>query len=126
MHFIHAGKLYPGLVGGEMFALFLSATMGRLLASARHDYDLVILDAPPVQAMTEARVAAAIADATLLCVRWRSTPRAVLRHALELLEEAHAAVVGIVLTRVDARAHVRSGYADAEVYHRRYRRYQRG
>jgi Mrp family chromosome partitioning ATPase len=109
-----------------VLALFMSAAMGRLLATVRADYDLVLLDAPPVQAMTEARVVAAIADATLLCVRWRSTPRAVLRHALDLLEEAHAHVAGTVLTRVDPRAHVRSGYADAEVYHRRYRPYYRG
>jgi hypothetical protein len=29
------------------------------------------------------------------------------------------------LTRVNPRAHVRSGYADAEVYHHRYGRYFR-
>jgi Mrp family chromosome partitioning ATPase len=104
----------------------MSEAMARLLATVRADYDLVLLDAPPVQAMTEARLVAANADATILCVRWRSTPRGVLRHALDLLEDAHANVVGIVLTRVDPRAHVRSGVADAEVYHRRYRHYYQG
>ena len=44
-------------------------------------------------------------------------------YALELLEDAQARVTGIVLTRVDPRAHVRSGYADAEVYHPRYKAY---
>ena len=37
--------------------------MARLLTDLRPDYDLVLLDAPPVQAMTEARVVAAVADA---------------------------------------------------------------
>jgi len=45
---------------------------------------------------------------------------------LSLLLEAHATVIGSVLTRVDPRTHVRSGYADAEVYHRRYKPYYRG
>jgi capsular exopolysaccharide synthesis family protein len=127
MHFIHAGRVSIGAGrGGDLVGLFMSETMARLLAKVRLDYDLVLLDAPPVQAMTEARVVAAIADATLLCVRWRSTPRDVLRHALELLEDAHANVVGAVLTRVDPRVHVRSGSADSEVYHRRYQRYYRG
>jgi hypothetical protein len=38
-------------------------------------------------------------------------------HAIELLDQAHANVVGTALTQVDMRIHVRSGYADAEVYH---------
>ena len=118
LHVIQAGR-----IGTDGPDLFLSGTMARLLNELRADYDLILLDAPPVQAMTEARILAGIADATLLCVRWGATPRAVVRHVLELLEEAHAHVVGTVLTRVDARAHVRSGHADADVYHRRRRRH---
>jgi Mrp family chromosome partitioning ATPase len=118
--------LPSGNPGGDLLTLFMSGAMARLLVTLRQRYDLILLDAPPAQAMTEARVIAAIADATLLCVRWRSTPRDVLQLALALLEEAHANVIGCVLSRVDPRAHVRSGYADAEVYHRRYRPYYRG
>jgi capsular exopolysaccharide synthesis family protein len=121
MAYVPAGK-----VGGDALGLFMSEAMGRMLQTLRQDYDLVLLDAPPVQATTEARVVASMADATLLCVRWRSTPGATLSYTIELLEEIHANVVGTVLTRVDPRAHVRSGHADAEVYHRRYRPYQRG
>jgi Mrp family chromosome partitioning ATPase len=118
--------LPSGKPGGDVLRMFMSEAMARLLTALRQDYDLVLLDAPPAQAMTEARVVAAIADATLMCVRWRSTPRDVLQLALALLDEAHAHVIGCVLTRVDPRAHVRSGYADAEVYHRRYQPYYRG
>jgi capsular exopolysaccharide synthesis family protein len=118
--------LASGKPGGDLLRLFMSEAMARLLVTLRESYDLVLLDAPPAQAVTEARVIAAIADATLLCVRWRATPREVLQLALALLEEAHANVIGCVVTRVDPRAHVRSGCADAEVYHRRYRPYYRG
>ena len=120
LDYIPAGK-----PGGDMLSLFLSDTMARLLNAMREQYDLILLDTPPIQAMSEARVAASLADAVLLCVRWRDTPRAVLRHALDRLNETHANVVGAVLTRVDPRAHARSGSADSEVYHRRYRRYYR-
>jgi polysaccharide biosynthesis transport protein len=118
MDFIQAGTR-----GGDILTLFLSEAMGHLLAELRQDYDLILLDAPPVQAMTEARVVAAIADATILCVRWRATPRDVLDNAMNLLEEAHATTIGTVLTRIDPRAYVRAGSADAEIYHRRYKRY---
>jgi capsular exopolysaccharide synthesis family protein len=118
--------LPSGRPTADVLQLFMSEAMARLLADLRQRYDLVLLDAPPAQAMTEARVVAAVADATLMVVRWRSTPRDVVHLALALLEEAHANVIGCVLSRVDPRAHVRSGYADAEVYHRRYKPYYRG
>ncbi|MDR3529695.1 MAG: hypothetical protein P4L90_03915 [Rhodopila sp.] len=121
MGFIAAGK-----PGGDVLGLFLSEPMRQLLAQVRDHYDLILLDAPPVEAMTEARVAAALADATLLCVRWRSTQTKTLLRAMEMLRDAHAKIIGTVLTRVDPRVHLRSGYADAGVYHRRYKAYFRG
>ena len=106
-------------------SLFMSEAMAALLQTLRQEYDLILLDAPPAHALTDARVIAGMAEATLLCVRWRSTPLAVVRHALDLLSEAQASVIGAALTRVDVRAHVRSGFADAEVYHPRYGGYFR-
>ena len=103
----------------------MSATMARLLQTLRQDYDLVLLDTPPAEVITDARIVAGLADATLFCVRWRATSRQAALHALELLEEAHANVVGVALTQVDVNVHVRSGYADAEVYHPRYGGYFR-
>jgi succinoglycan biosynthesis transport protein ExoP len=121
MKFISGGK-----PGGDVLGLFLSDEIRKMLAEAREDYDLILLDAPPVEAMTEARVAASLADATLLCVRWRSTQTKTLMHSVELLRDAHAKIIGTVLTRVDPHVHLRSGYADAGVYHRRYNAYYRG
>ena len=105
--------------------LFMSEAMAGLLDRVRRDYDLIVLDAPPALAMADARVVARLADATLLCVKWRDTPRSVVRNSLALLEDAHARVVGACLTQVDAKVHGRSGYADAEVYHPRYGGYFR-
>ncbi len=120
MHFIAAGS-----PEANAFSLFMSETMARLLQRLREQFDLVLLDAPPAQAMTDTRVIAGIADATLLCLRWRSTPLGVAENALALLHEAGANVVGIALTRVDAHAHLHSGSADAGVYHPRYGGYFR-
>ncbi|MBV8398031.1 MAG: AAA family ATPase [Acetobacteraceae bacterium] len=120
MNFIPAGSAETGSL-----ALFMSETMGTMLDRLRHDYELVLLDAPPAFAMADARIIARLADATLLCVRWRDTPQSVVRNSLDLLEETRAKVVGIVMTRVDPRAHGRSGFADAEVYHSRHGGYFR-
>ena len=120
MDFISAGSAEAMAQG-----LFMSPAMEALLAQLRATHDLVLLDAPPAAAMTDARVIARLADTTLLCVRWHHTPRGVVRHAVGLLEEAGAKLVGIALTRVDVKAHARSGFADAEVYHPRYGGYFR-
>jgi Mrp family chromosome partitioning ATPase len=120
MKFIAAGSAEAG-----SRTLFASEAMTALLAKLANEYDLVLLDVPPAAAMTDARVIAAQADTTLLLVRWHHTPRGVTRHAIRVLEEAGARISGIALTRVDAKAHVRSGYADAEVYHPRYGGYFR-
>jgi polysaccharide biosynthesis transport protein len=121
MKFITAGK-----PGGDVLGLFLSNEMRQLLAELREHFDLILLDAPPVEAMTEARIAASLSDATLLCVRWRSTQTKTVLHAQEILRDAHAKLIGTVLTRVDSRVHLRSGHADAGVHHRRYKAYFRG
>ncbi|NOG69624.1 polysaccharide biosynthesis tyrosine autokinase [Roseicella sp. DB1501] len=105
--------------------LFMSEAMVGMLDRVRRDYDLVVLDAPPALAMADARVVARLADATLICIRWGDTPQSVVSRSLDLLEEAHARIVGAALTQVDARAHGRSGSADAELYHPRYSGYFR-
>ena len=120
MDYIPAGTSKANSLG-----LFMSDAMSQCLERLRRDYDLVLLDAPPVFAMTDARIISRIADATLLCVRWRETPRSVVSRSLDLLDEADARVIGVSLTRVDPRAHVRSGHSDAEVYHPRYGGYYR-
>ncbi len=120
LDFIPAGAAETHSLG-----LLMSEAMEAVLEALRQDYDLVLLDAPPCLAMADARILARLADATLLCLRWRSTPRGVVRDALELLGQARAQLIGVALTRVDVRAHVRSGFADAEIYHPRYGGYFR-
>ena len=121
MYYIPAGS-----AEANAFSLFMSEAMARLLLSLRGQFKLVLLDAPPAQAMTDTRIIAGIADATLMCVRWRVTSLGVAEHALALLNEAGANVTGVILTRVNTRVHLRSGSADAEVYHPRYGGYFRG
>ena len=112
-----------GSAGPDGFGLFLSEAMARAVQTLRETYDLVLLDTPPALAMSDTRAIAQIADATLLCVRWRSTPRDVAAAAIELLEESQAAVVGVALTRVDPHIHARSGYADSAMVDPRVNRY---
>ena len=109
-----------GTAPANSLHLFMSDPMAAALALLRARYGLILLDAPPVAAITDARVIARLADATILCARWRHTPAKILVHSLALLEDAGVHVAGVALTRVDTRAHRRAGLADSEIYHPRY------
>lgn len=112
--------LPAGTQSRAALSLFLSPALPALLGTLREEYDLVLLDVPPAFALAEGRVLARLADAALLCVRWGHTPRHVIQGAITLLHDAGATIAGAALTRVDAKAHGRSGHADAEFYAPRY------
>jgi Mrp family chromosome partitioning ATPase len=79
-------------------ALLASEAMRGLVRKAAADYDLVILDGPPVLAGAEAGVLSQVADGTVLLARWGMTRRQDVIAAAELLIGAGADMAGLVLT----------------------------
>jgi capsular exopolysaccharide synthesis family protein len=111
-HFLAAGA--PGNVLTARSGLESAVGLFRRL---REEYDLIVIDSPPVLAVADAMTLSAQADAALFAVRWGLTPRAAVKLGLKrLLASAHRASVGVVLTMVDAREHSRFGYADSAFY----------
>jgi succinoglycan biosynthesis transport protein ExoP len=78
-----------------------SAAMRSLLDELRADYDLIILDCPPVLAVADACAVAPMADGVLFLIKWQSTPAKAARIALETLRSNEAHILGVVLTQVD-------------------------
>jgi polysaccharide biosynthesis transport protein len=95
----------------------LENTLG-LFRRLREEYDLVIVDTPPILAVSDAIALSTQADATLFAVRWGMTPRAAVKLGLRrLLGSSHRrTVTGIVLTMVNVREHSRYGYEDSALY----------
>lgn len=86
------------------------------------NYDLVILDAPPVLAVSDARIISRLADYTVFIVQWAKTHREVVKTAVESLLEV-TTHIGIVINRVNLFKHGRYGYGDHGDYYSRYRGY---
>lgn len=103
--------------------MFNGQGMGHLLTSLRQQYDRIIIDAPPVLAVADTRLLAALADRVLYMIRWNKTPRDAVRAGLKLLRETKAPLAGVALSRVDARKHARYGYGDYGQYYGRYGAY---
>lgn len=80
-----------------------SQAMRNLLGQLRSCYDIVVIDAPPLVPLVDARALGEQADRILLAIRWDATPQEVVALALESLGPAYGRVLGTVLTRVDLR-----------------------
>lgn len=118
LDFLATGTLPP-----NPSELLGSRRMNELLATLRDRYEIVILDSPPLNLVTDAAVLGASADGVVLVARAGSTERGALRYAQEQLEAVRAPIAGVVLNDVDYTGRGRyygSGYGYG-YYYRYYR-----
>lgn len=102
MYLITSGGLPPNpseLVGSEK--------MMEVLRVIRQHSDIVIVDTPPVMAVTDAAALAPRMDGVLIVVRPGATKLAQTKHTVETLRRGGANILGIVLNDID---HNRSRY----------------
>jgi len=96
----------PALVG--------SARMRALLEDLRERFDLVILDTPPVNILTDAALLGVSAEGVIIVVRAGATDAAALGYAMEQLNHVRAPALGVVLNDVDLKVY--SAYDGAYKY----------
>lgn len=87
------------LLGSERFK--------RFLATVREHFEWIVIDTPPVLAVTDAAVVAHHATGAIFVVGCEQVNKAVARQALEELASARAQVLGAVLNRVSVQKHPR-------------------
>lgn len=80
-----------------------SAKMAELLGKVMAQYDVVLLDAPPVIAVTDAALLAPLVDTVLLVLKTGSTRIEMAKDARNQLVKANAKSIGVVLN--EARMH---------------------
>ena len=97
--------------------LLSSDRMEKALAELRESYDHIILDLPPVGEVSDALVAAKLADGILLVVRQNYCNRSVLSAAAEQFRFVEARVLGVVLNCITENG---GGYGKRYRYYRRY------
>lgn len=78
-----------------------SSGMKELLQRLQKRYDVIILDSPPVNIVTDAVVLAPYSDGVLFLVRAHHSERGAVIHAVEQLEYARAKILGFVLNDVN-------------------------
>lgn len=106
----HFFALPAGRIPPNPSELLGSAAMGQVVEDLRERFDYVIVDAPPVLAVTDAAVLGKLASGLLVVVASGSTSKQELDGALRSLETAGVTVYGIVATRIPSKKSGRYGY----------------
>jgi capsular exopolysaccharide synthesis family protein len=79
----------------------------------RTQYDLVLIDSPPVLPVTDAAILSQYADATLILAAAGQTRRSDLHRAVEKLDQVGAKILGTVLNKVNKQTGTYYGYTYA-------------
>lgn len=96
--------------------LFYSPRMSKLLARLRREFDMVMIDAPPMIHLADARVLGRLADGVILVVRAGQTSTESARFAIQRFIEDGTQVLGTVLNSWDPRSSGRYGYGNYGFY----------
>lgn len=96
--------------------LLTTPAFPELLRQLEDQYETIIIDTPPLMALTDALFLANAAAATVMVVRWGATRREVVKYAAMQLATATKRFEGIVLTQVHLKNHARYGYGDSARY----------
>lgn len=100
-----------GVVPPNPSELLNTLRMQELVELLKHNFDYVILDAPPVTVVTDAAVVGRLTDGALLVVRSKFASARTVRQAKAKLENVGIRILGGVLTRFNMRkSGWRAGY----------------
>ena len=108
LHVVTAGHLF------QKAAHLVGTKMPALLADATEDYDLVVIDAPPMLGLAEPIQIACASDATILIAQAGTTNQEAVQAALGTLTRLDVNVLGLVLKK--GRREMSSTYQHYGVY----------
>jgi tyrosine-protein kinase Etk/Wzc len=114
LHFIAAGAYPP-----NPSEILTSSRFSEILARFEQEFDLVIVDTPPLLAVADAAIVANIAGSTVLVMRSGAHTERNVAEALKKLRRARARVVGGVMNAVSVKTGGKYGtydYAYAYTY----------
>jgi len=90
-----------GVVLGNPLDLLASDKFVQVLDKLKENYDRIIIDSAPIQAVSDSLVIATHADALIYVVKSDATSIPVIKKGLRRLSEANAKFSGVVLNQVD-------------------------
>lgn len=107
LYVLPAGRIPP-----NPSELLSSAVMTQIINELDEGFDYVIIDAPPILAVTDAAVIGHGKAGVLVAVASGSTKKSELEGAIQALDNAGSSVLGVVVTMLPAKAAAGYGYGN--------------
>ncbi|MEM7312328.1 MAG: polysaccharide biosynthesis tyrosine autokinase, partial [Planctomycetota bacterium] len=101
-----------GPIPGNPAELLESFRFEQVLARAREEFDFVLLDCPPVLAVSDPCTVAGQADAMTLVVRWSKDSKNEALRAKQMLQDVGANLIGTVVNAFESRGTGANRYAE--------------
>lgn len=117
--------LTAGSVPPNPLELLLSQRFKDFLAGLASQYDLVIIDSPPLHLVSDAVILATMATGAIFVMKANSTPYQLARRCLRTLQNARVVMFGVVLNQLDYKK-AESHYGDYAAYGDRYGKDEQG
>ena len=86
-----------------------SKKWSRIMEILRHDYDRIIVDTPPVLAVTDSRIIVTQADGAIFVVMAGRTQRDLVLEATKQMFRSNARILGLILNNLDSKKMVSYG-----------------
>jgi succinoglycan biosynthesis transport protein ExoP len=116
VHLLPAGVTPP-----NPSELLSGPRIGQIIAEAIDNFDIVLVDAPPVLDFADAPLLSSVCDGTLMVVQAGAIRRPAARRTMERLQASNANILGVLLTKFDIK---RTGYNYGYSYGYGYRGYR--
>ena len=81
-----------------------------MLDRLAEEYRYVIIDSPPLGSVADAALIASLSDGAVLVVRANDTPKNVVKHSFQQLEQVNCKLLGVILNRVESSARAYKKY----------------
>ena len=111
LHILTSGPVPP--LPSELLG---SKEMADLITKLREDYDFILIDTPPVLAVTDASILGRLTDAAILIIRYGAAQRHVVQRCIDLLDRSGTHLLGVAVNAVDFKAPEYSEYYGRKYY----------
>lgn len=100
-HIKNLDVIPSGLIPPNPSELISNGVLELLIKHLSNEYDLIIFDAPPLLAVTDAQILSNKVDGSILIVNKEKTTKFAAKKAVELLNVSNATILGAVMNNVE-------------------------
>lgn len=107
----HTNNLYiltTGQLPPNPAEVVASNRLKSFIEKMKNEFDYILIDSPPLIAVTDAQILSSFCDGTLLVVSSGEAERETVKRAKDLLNKVKANIIGVVLNKIELKS--RKGY----------------